>query len=99
MKPSRVHFPYVCRTFRAQTWQALSEQRAGFLEMVEDQLAVPFTTGILAAPVRVERVRLNDTEAIVARRRRERQRQMIPPQSPAALTTPRQRGVGGNRGP
>ena len=55
-----------------------SEQRVGFLTMLEDSLAVPFTTDILGAPVRVERVDLNDAEEIVAICRRGRQRQLIP---------------------
>jgi hypothetical protein len=55
-----------------------SEQRVGFLTMLEDRLAVPFTTDILGAPVRVERVDLNDAEEIVAICRRGRQRQLIP---------------------
>ena len=55
-----------------------SEQRVGFLTMLEDRLAVPFTTDILGALVRVERVDLNDAEEIVAICRRGRQRQLIP---------------------
>src|SRR5437762_13851142 len=54
-----------------------SEQRVGFLTMLENHLAVPFTTNILGIPVRVERVDLNDAEEIVAVCRRERQRQVI----------------------
>lgn len=55
-----------------------SEQRVGFLTMLEDRLAVPFTTDILGALVRVERVDLNDAEEIVVICRRGRQRQLIP---------------------
>jgi hypothetical protein len=55
-----------------------SEQRVGFLTMLEDQLACPFTTDILGTPVRVERVDLNDADEIVAICRRGRQRQLIP---------------------
>jgi hypothetical protein len=55
-----------------------SEQCVGFLTMLGKQLAVPFTTDILGAPVRVERVDLNDAEDIVAICRRGRQRQLIP---------------------
>jgi hypothetical protein len=43
-----------------------SEQRVGLLTMLEERLVVPFTTDILGAPVRVERVDLNDAEEIVA---------------------------------
>jgi hypothetical protein len=55
-----------------------SEQRVGFLTMLEDRLAVPFTTDILGAPVRVERVDLNDADEIVAICRRGQQRQLTP---------------------
>ena len=55
-----------------------SEQRVGFLTMLEEQLACPFTTNILGTPVRVERVDLNDADEIVAVCRRGRQRQLIP---------------------
>jgi hypothetical protein len=55
-----------------------SEQRVGFLTMLEEQLACPFTTDILGVPIRVERVNLNDADEIVAVCRRGRQRQMIP---------------------
>jgi hypothetical protein len=55
-----------------------SEQRVGFLTMLEDRLAVPFTTEILGAPVRVERLDLNDAEEIVAICHPGRQRQLIP---------------------
>jgi hypothetical protein len=57
---------------------AESEQRVGFLTMLEEHLAVPFATEILGTAVRVERVDLNDAEEIVAICRRGRQRQMIP---------------------
>ena len=55
-----------------------SEQRVGFLTMLQEHLACPFTTAILGTPVRVERVGLNDVDEIVAICRRERQRQLIP---------------------
>jgi hypothetical protein len=55
-----------------------SEQRVGFLTMLEEHLAVPFPTTILGMPVRVERVSLNDAEEIVALCRRGRLRQVIP---------------------
>ena len=55
-----------------------SEQRGGFLTMLEEHLTVPFTTDILGVPVRVERADLNDAEEIVAICRRGRQRQLIP---------------------
>lgn len=46
--------------------------------MLEDRLAVPFTTDILGAPVCVERVDLNDAEEIVPICHRGRQRHLIP---------------------
>lgn len=55
-----------------------SEQRVGFLTMLENELAVPFTTDLLGTPVRVERVGLNDADEIVAVCHRGRQRQRIP---------------------
>jgi hypothetical protein len=54
-----------------------SEQRVGFLTMLEEHLAVPFATEILGTAVRVERVDLNDADEIVAICRRGRERQMI----------------------
>ena len=55
-----------------------SEQRVGFLTMLEEHLAVPFATEILGTAVRVERVDLNDADEIVAICRRGRARQLIP---------------------
>ena len=54
-----------------------SEQRVGFLTMLEENLAVPFTTELLGVPVRVERVDFNDAEEIVAICRRGPHRQLI----------------------
>jgi len=54
-----------------------SEQRVGFLTMLEEHLAVPFATEMLGTAVRVERVDLNDADEIVAICRRGRERQMI----------------------
>jgi Calcium binding len=55
-----------------------SEQRVAFLTMLEEHLAVPFGTEILGTAVRVERVDLDDAEAIVAICRRGQQRHTIP---------------------
>jgi hypothetical protein len=46
--------------------------------MLQEHLAVPFTTEILGIAVRVERVDVNDTDEIVAICRRGQQRQTIP---------------------
>jgi len=43
-----------------------SEQLVGLLCMLEEYLAVPFTTEILGTAVRVERVDTNDADDIVA---------------------------------
>lgn len=55
-----------------------SEQRVGFLTMLEENLAVPFNTEVLGTTVNVERVDLNDAEEIVALCRRGGHRQAIP---------------------
>jgi len=54
-----------------------SEQRTGFLTMMEEHLAVPFETGILGVRVTVERIDLTDDEQIVAICCRGRLRQRI----------------------
>jgi hypothetical protein len=54
-----------------------SEQRVGFLTMLEDGIAFPFKTEVLGSPVIVDRVDLNDAEEIVAVCRCGRQKQMI----------------------
>jgi hypothetical protein len=43
-----------------------SEQRMGLSTMLENELAVPFTTDVLGTEVTVERVELTDDEEIVA---------------------------------
>jgi len=55
----------------------VSEQLVGFLCMLEEHLTVPFTTQLLAMPVRVERIDINDAGDIVAICRRGAQRQQI----------------------
>jgi hypothetical protein len=55
-----------------------SEQRVGFLTMLEEHLTVPFMTDILGVAVQVDRVDLNDAEEIVAICRRGPHRQSIP---------------------
>jgi hypothetical protein len=55
-----------------------SEQRVALLTMMEEHLAIPFTTQILGTPVRVERVDMNEGDEIVAICRRGQQRQKIP---------------------
>jgi hypothetical protein len=55
-----------------------SEQRVGFLTMIEENLALPFVTRILDVEVAVERIDMNTAEEIVAICRRGRTRQAIP---------------------
>ena len=55
-----------------------SEQRVGFLTMLEEHLPVPFMTEIFGVAVRVDRIDLNDAEEIVASCRRGQHRQSIP---------------------
>ena len=55
-----------------------SEQRVGFLTMIEENLDLPFMTCILGAEVRVERIDMTSADEIVAVCRRGRTRQTIP---------------------
>lgn len=55
-----------------------SEQRVGFLTMIEDNLALPFVTCILGVEVTVDRIDLTAADEIVAICRRGRTRQAIP---------------------
>ena len=55
-----------------------SEQRVGFFTMLEDELALPFDTRVLGAPVTVERIDLTRADEIVAICRRGRARQPVP---------------------
>ena len=54
-----------------------SEQISGFFNMLEEQLAVPFTTSLLGVEVVVEGIDITDEEEIVAICRRGRSRQRI----------------------
>jgi len=57
-----------------------SEQRVGFLTLLEESLALPFETEVLGARVTVERIDLNDAEEVVAIAicRHGRNRQAVP---------------------
>ena len=55
-----------------------SEQRVGFLTMLEESLALPFETDMLGVRVTVEQIDLNDAEEIVAICRHGGSRQAIP---------------------
>ncbi len=55
-----------------------SEQRVAFFTVLEDSLALPFTTQVLGCEVIVERLDLTADEQIVAVCRRGRLRQRIP---------------------
>jgi hypothetical protein len=54
------------------------EQRAAFFTVLQDELALPFDTRVLGAPVTVERIDLTRADEIVAICRRGRARQAIP---------------------
>ncbi len=54
-----------------------SEQRAGFFTMLENHLAVPFSTEVLGMTVTVETIDMTDDEAIVAVCVRAKSRQPI----------------------
>lgn len=55
-----------------------SEQLTGLYTMIEEHLALPFTTHVLGVEVAVERVDLTQANEIVAVCRRGRARQAIP---------------------
>jgi hypothetical protein len=55
-----------------------SEQRVGFLCMLQAHVACPFVTDVLGSTVTVERIESNRAEEIVAVCRRQRHRQQIP---------------------
>ncbi|MBM3357764.1 MAG: hypothetical protein FJY54_08555 [Betaproteobacteria bacterium] len=55
-----------------------SEQLVGFLTMIEDSLALPFTTRVLDVEVLVERIDMTAANELVAVCRRGRTRQAIP---------------------
>jgi hypothetical protein len=54
-----------------------AEQRLAFQAILEEQLAVPFTTTVLGIAVDVEGVDVNDVEDLVATCRRGPHRQLI----------------------
>ena len=55
-----------------------SEQRIGFLTMLQENLVLPFETDVLGVKVVVEQIDLSDAEEILAICRRGRDRQAIP---------------------
>jgi hypothetical protein len=71
-----------------------SEEITGIFTMLEENLAVPFTTTLLGVKVTVERVDLNDADEIVAVCRRGRQRQRVSVLD-LPLPEPRPRGAEG----
>ncbi|WP_199693432.1 calcium-binding protein [Sorangium cellulosum] len=54
-----------------------SEQRVGFLTMMQDHLEIPFETEVLGVPVQVIGIDLDDTEEIVATCKRDARVQRI----------------------
>ena len=69
-----------------------SEQITGIFTMLEENLAVPFTTTLLGMEVTVERIDMNDADEIVAVCRRGRKRQRVPILD-LPLPEPRPRGA------
>jgi hypothetical protein len=57
---------------------AESEQRVGFLTMIQDHLDVPFETEVLGVPIQVIGIDFNDAEEIVATCKRGAREQCIP---------------------
>jgi hypothetical protein len=55
-----------------------SEEITGIFTMLEENLAVPFTTTLLGMEVTVERIEMNDADEIVAVCRLGRKRQRVP---------------------
>ena len=55
-----------------------SEEATGIFTMLEENLAVPFTTKLLGIEVKVERIDLNDAGEIVAVCRRDREKLRVP---------------------
>jgi len=55
-----------------------SEKVCGLYTMIEDNLAIPFSTALLGMQVIVDRVDLTEADKIVAICRRGRERQRIP---------------------
>lgn len=55
-----------------------SEQRTGFLTMLEENLELPFETLVLDVPVCVERIDLTEADEIIAICRRGKNRQRVP---------------------
>lgn len=55
-----------------------SEQTMGFFTMIEENLAVPFTTQVLGVEVTVEQVDLTDDDQIAVVCRRGQHRQRLP---------------------
>src|SRR5258708_40269047 len=69
-----------------------SEQTVGFFTMMEDSLALPFETEILGIKVAVEKIDMNQDNAIVAVCRHGSKRQRIPILD-LPLPSPTPRGV------
>jgi len=55
-----------------------SEQAVGFLTMIDEHLAIPFSTTILGVEVTVEKVDVTESNEVVAVCRRAQARQRIP---------------------
>ena len=69
-----------------------SEEITGIFTMLEEKLAVPFTTTLLGVEVTVERIEMNDADELVAVCRLGRKRQRVPVLD-LPLPEPRPRGA------
>jgi hypothetical protein len=79
-RPTRASSAYLDKLIAEATVDCYneSEQITGIFTMLEESLAVPFTTTLLGVEVTVERIDMNDADDIVAVCRRGRKRQRIP---------------------
>jgi len=75
--PSRAHLERLIKEATVDAYGE-SEQRSGFLCMLEEKLGLPFEARVLGVAVIVEGVDLTPAEEIVAVCRRGRERQAIP---------------------
>jgi hypothetical protein len=93
-RPTRASSAYLDKLIAEATVDCYneSEQITGIFTMLEESLAVPFTTTLLGVEVTVERIDMNDADDIVAVCRRGRKRQRVPILD-LPLPEPRPRGA------
>ena len=93
-RSSRVSSDYLDKLIDEATVDCYNEceELAGILTMLEENLAVPFTTTLLGVEVTVERIEMNDADELVAVCRLGRKRQRVPVLD-LPLPEPRPRGA------